>query len=71
MFSEFPDLVGNSRTITDIELNIQLKLGDYRVKQKAGPIPLQLQDDKRKYLEKLIKAGHLEWVNNVDADCFA
>ena len=38
--------------------------------QKARPIPLHLQEDVGRELEKLIKAGHLEKVNNVDEDCF-
>ena len=40
------------------------------MKQKAKPIPQHLQEDVRRELEKLIKAGHLEKVNNVDEDCF-
>ena len=40
------------------------------MKQKARPIPLHLQEDVGRELEKLIKTGHLEKVNNVDEDCF-
>ena len=40
------------------------------MKQKARPIPLHLQEDVGRELEKLLKAGHLEKVNNVDEDCF-
>ena len=40
------------------------------MKQKARPIPLHLQEDVGRELEKLIKAGHLEKVNNVDEHCF-
>ena len=54
----------------DTEINIQLKPGHYPVKQKARPIPLHLQEDIGRELEKLIKAGHLEKINNVDEDCF-
>ena len=68
--NKFPDLFENNRTIKDTEINIQLKPGHYPVKQKARPIPLHLQEDVGRELEKLIKVGHLEKVNNVDEDCF-
>ena len=48
------------RTIKDTEINIQLKPGHYPVKQKARPIPLHLQKNVGRELEKPIKAGHLE-----------
>ena len=51
-------------------MNIQLKPGHYSVKQKARLIPLQLQEDVGRELEKLIKSGHLEKLNDVDEDCF-
>ena len=70
IINKFPDLFENNRTIKDTEINIQLKPGHYPVKQKARPIPLHLQEDVGWELEKLIKAGHLEKVNNVDEDCF-
>ena len=65
--NKFPDLFENNRTIKDTEINIQLKPGQYPVKQKARPIPLHLQEDVGR---ELIKAGHLEKVNIVDEDCF-
>ena len=40
------------------------------MKQKARPIPLHLQEDVGKELERLIKTGHLEKVKHVDEDCF-
>ena len=60
VFNKFPDLFENNETIKDTEINIQLKPGHYPVKQKARPIPLQLQEDVGRELEKLIKSGHLE-----------
>ena len=66
----FPDLFKNNTTIKDTEINIQLKPGHYPVKQKARPIPLHLQEEVGKELEKLIKTGHLEKVKLVDEDCF-
>ena len=68
VFNKFPDLFENNETIKDAEINIQLKPGHYPVKQKARPVPLHLQ--KGRELERLIKSGHLEKINNVDEDCF-
>ena len=66
IFNKFPDLFENNDTIKDTEINIQLKPGHYPVKQKARPIPLHLQEDVGRELEKLIKSGHLEKVKDVD-----
>ena len=60
VIEKFPDLFENNRTIKDTEINLQLKPGHYPLKQKARPIPLHLQEDVGRELEKLIKAGHLE-----------
>ena len=53
-----------------MEIIIQLKAGHYPIKQKARPVPLHLQEDVGRELEKLIKSGHLEKINDVDEDCF-
>ena len=45
-------------------------MGQYPVKQKARPAPLHLQEDVGQELEKLMKTGHLEKINDVDEDCF-
>ena len=70
VFTKFPDLFENNDTIKDTEINIQLKLGHYLVKQRARLIPLHLQEDVGRELEKLIKFGHLEKQNDVNEDCF-
>ena len=70
VFNNFPDLFEKNETIKDTEINIQLKPGHYPVKQKARPIPLHLQEDVGRELEKVIKSGHLEKINDVDEDCF-
>ena len=67
---EIPGSFKNNTTIKDTELNIQLKPGHYPVKQKARPIPLHLQEEVGRELEKLIKTGHLEKEKHVDEDCF-
>ena len=70
VLEKFPDLFKNNTTIKDTEINIQLKPRHYPVKQKARPIPLHLQEEVGKELEKLIKTEHLEKVKHVDEDCF-
>ena len=70
VIEKFPDLFKNNTTIKDTEINIQLKPGHYPVKQKARPIPLHLQEEVGKQLERLIKTRHLEKVKHVDEDWF-
>ena len=68
IFKKFPDLFENNETIKETEIKIQLKPGHYQVKHKARPVPLHLQEDVGKEVEKLIRTGHLEKIN--DEDCF-
>ena len=70
IFGKIRDLFENNETIKDKEIKIQLKPGHYPVKQKARPVPLHLQEDVGKELEKLIRTGHLEKINDVDEDYF-
>ena len=59
VFNRFPDLFANNETIKDTEINIQLKLGPYPEKQNARSVPIHLQEDVGRELEKLIKSGRL------------
>ena len=70
IINKFPDLFENNETIKDTEIKIQLKPGHFPVKQKARPVPLHLQEDVGRELQKLIKSGHLEKIKDVDEDCF-
>ena len=70
IYTKFPDLFENNEAIKDAEKNIQLKPRQYPVKQKTRPVPLPLKEDVGRELEKLIKTGHLEKINDVDEDCF-
>ena len=47
-----------------------MKPGYYPVKQKDRPVPLHLEEDVERELEKLVKTGHLEKINDVDEGCF-
>ena len=69
IFEKYRDLFENNETIEDTEMKSQLKPGHYPIKQKARPVPLHLQEDVGKELEKLISTGHLEKINDVDEDC--
>ena len=53
-FNKFPDLYENNGTKKDTDINIQLKPGYYPIKLKARPVPLHLQEDVGRELEKLI-----------------
>ena len=71
VFNRLADLFENNETIKDTEINNQLKPGLYPVKQKTRPVPLHLQEDVGRELEKLIKTGgHLAKINDVDEVCF-
>ena len=69
VIEKFPDLFKNNTTVKDTEINIQLKPGQHPVKKKARFIPLHLQEEVGKELEKLMKTGDLEKVKHVDEDC--
>ena len=58
IIKKFLDPFENNTTIKDTETNIQLKPGHYPVNQKERPIPLHLQEDVGRELEKLIKTEH-------------
>ena len=66
------DLFENKRTMKDaeIKINIQPKPDHYPVKQKTRSIPLHLQEDVGRGLQKIIRAGHLEKISLVDENCF-
>ena len=63
LFNKFTDLFENNETMKDTETNTHLKPGHYPVKQKARPVPLDLQADVGRELEKFLKTGHLEKIN--------
>ena len=59
----------NNETMKDTEIKIQLKPGNFPVKQKARPVALHLQEDVGRELKKLIKSGHLEKIKDIDQNC--
>ena len=70
VFSRFSDLFENNKTKEGTDMNIKLELEHYPTKQKARLTPLHLQEDVGRDLEKLIRTGHQEKLNDVDENCF-
>ena len=54
----------------DTEINIQHKSAHYPVKQKAGTIPLHVQEYVGRELDTVIKTGHLKKLQDIDEDHF-
>ena len=52
VFNKFLDFFENNETIKDTEINIQLTPEHYPIKQKARSVPLHLQEDVGRELEK-------------------
>ena len=67
VFKKFPDLFENNETIKDMEINIQLKLPNKTKSQTGTPTSTRRCGTR---IEKLIKSGHLEKINDVHEDCF-
>ena len=53
-----------------MEIDIELKPGAKIIEQKGRPIPIHLQDDVERELERLIRSGHLEKAKEIDENCF-
>ena len=51
-------------------MKIQLKDDANLIQQKGRPIPIHLQQSVGKEMNKLMKQGHIEKVNNIDENCF-
>ena len=60
VFANFPYMLENNETIKDTEIKTQLKPRPSSVKQKARPVPLHLQEDVGREIEKLMKTTHLK-----------
>ena len=51
-------------------MDIELKPGAKIIQQKNRPIPIHLQPEVEKELNKLIKSGHVEKPRNINENCF-
>ena len=70
MHEKFKKLFEENTTIKDTKVKIQLKPDVKPVQQKARPIPLHLQDAVENEIQKLIKSGHIEKLEEVPEDTF-
>ena len=70
MFTKIPEFFESNEKYKTHRDKHPTKTGTLPVKQKARPVPLHLQEDVGQDLEKLIKTGHLEKINDRDEDCF-
>ena len=70
IYAKFNKLFETNHTIKNIEVKTQIKPGCYPIQQKARPIPYHLQKDVKNELDRLIKFGHLERLETIEADCF-
>ena len=60
IYTKVNKLFETNHTIKNIEVEIQIKPGCYPFQQKARPIPYHLQKGVKNELDRLIKSGHLE-----------
>ena len=67
---QFRKLFNENETIKNIEVDIELKPGAKLIQQKGRPIPIHLQADVEKEINKLIKSGHLEKADDINENCF-
>ena len=63
-------LFNENHTVNGLEVKKQLKEDAKLIQQKGRPIPMHLPQSVEKEIEKLIKQGHIEKVNNINENCF-
>ena len=66
----FKKLFETNHTIKNMEIDIELKPGAKIIQQKGRPIPIHLQDDVEKEINRLIQSGHLQKAKEIDETCF-
>ena len=66
----FNQLFNENHTIYGIEMDIELKPGAKIIQQKSRPIPIHLQPEVGKELNKLIKSEHVERARKINENCF-
>ena len=67
--NEFKDLFYNNNEIKDLSVKIKLKEGAQIIQQKGRPMPIHLQDQVAKELNRLIENGYLEKATDIKEDC--
>ena len=70
LVGEFPNLSKRKGRVKNYEIKIKMK-DDVRISQRKGRrIPIQLQNQVDKEIEKLLKEGHIEKVDKIQDDVF-
>ena len=67
---EFPDLFKRKGRVKNYEIKIDMKDNAKIAQQKGRRIPIQLQDQVDKEIEKLLKDNHIEKVEKIQVDVF-
>ena len=67
---EFPELFKRKGRVKDYEKKIDMKENAKILQQKRRRIPIQLQEQVDKEIEKLLKDGHIERIEKIQDDVF-
>ena len=67
---EFPELFKRKGRVKDNEIKIEMKENAKITQQKGRRIPIQLQEQVGKEIEKLLKDGHFERIEKFQEDVF-
>ena len=67
---EFPELFKRKGRVKDYEIKIDMKENAEITQQKGRRIPIQLQEQVDKEIEKLLKDGHIERIEKIQDDVF-
>ena len=67
---EFPELFKRKGRVKDYEIKIDMKENAKITQQKGRRIPIQLQEQVDKEIEKLLKNGHIERIEKIQDDVF-
>ena len=70
LIREFPDLFQRKGRVEDYEITFVVKSEAKIRQQKCRRIPIQLQEQVDKEIEKLLKEGHIEKVDKIQDDVF-
>ena len=67
---EFPELFKRKARVKDYEIKTDMKENAKITQQKGRRIPIQLQEQVDKEIEKLLKDGHIERIEKIQDDVF-
>ena len=67
---EFPELFKRKGRVKDYEIKIDMKENSKITQQTGRRIPIQLQEQVDKEIEKLLKDGHIERIEKIQDDVF-